>query len=66
MEPDLAVEPARRPGLTPVQVIAAGLMLVAVGIAVWAVQDRPVVAVEEVELLAVGRGECLPPSKSFT
>ena len=52
MEPDLAIEPAQRPGLNPVQVIAAGLVLVAVGIAAWAVQGRPIVATEEVELLA--------------
>ncbi len=60
MEPDLAAEPARRPGLTPVQVIAAGLVLVAIGVAVWAVQDRPVVTVEEVELLA---GTVLAPAE---
>lgn len=60
MEPDLAAEPARRPGLTPVQVIAAGLVLVAVGVAVWAVQDRPVVVFEEVELLA---GTVLAPAE---
>ena len=52
MEPDLTPESAHRPGLNPVQVIAAGLVLVAVGVATWAVQDRPIVAVEEVELLA--------------
>ncbi|MGA1619513.1 MAG: hypothetical protein ACO37F_13520, partial [Pirellulales bacterium] len=60
MEPDLAAEPARRSGLTPVQVIAAGLVLVAVGVAVWAVQDRPVVVFEEVELLA---GTVLAPAE---
>lgn len=52
MEPALADEAGRRTGPTPIQVIAAGLVLVAVGVAVWSVQERPQVTVEEVELLA--------------
>jgi hypothetical protein len=52
MEPDLAAEAGRRSGPTPIQVIAAGLLLVAVGVAVWAVQERPQLTVAEVELLA--------------
>jgi hypothetical protein len=52
MDPDLAAHAGRRSGPTPVQVVAAGLVLVAIGVAVWVLPERPAVTVEEVELLA--------------
>jgi hypothetical protein len=52
MEAVLASGSGRRPGLSPVQVMAAGLLLVAVVVAVWAVQERQSPVTEEVELLA--------------
>jgi len=52
MEPDVFAETGRRVGPTPLQAIAAGLVLVAVSLVVWALRQPPRGDLVEVELLA--------------
>lgn len=52
MEPDHPAATGRRPGPTPVQVMAVGLILAAAAAAVWSLRDRPQGQADEVELLA--------------
>lgn len=52
MEAALTSDSGRRPGFTPAQVMAAGLLLVVVAAAVWVVREPAPRVAEEVELLA--------------
>lgn len=52
MEAMLTSDSSRRSGLTPVQVMAGCILVVAAVVAAWAIRERPPVVTEEVELLS--------------